>query len=355
MRKARISHYCISILAFFILQISPNPAYAIDPNDLTKPTYTITQIGQGSNDLNVIIFKVEAVDDKNGVRLQDWRSGTEKISHSAFDFWTVGANSSNLAPACTLPNQMPRVLIMDQNPPNRNLDFASKSNSYYLIMFIDGIKFPDGCPTSELKFTSSFSTLSIMDEAKNYALIVYPQKEFVIPAKKTTGSLCFSFDDNSLTGNNPVFARYTRFNGQLDGAEIKYPSSKASFENIRSKLAIQFSTYASNLQVYSNFVAAPFNLDAFLKLPLCKYTEDILSLSDSLNSATSEFQDLFDSLQSAADKAAADKAAADKAAADKAAAKPVAKDKTIICAKGKTSLKVIGTNPRCPAGYKVKK
>jgi hypothetical protein len=52
---------------------------------------------------------------------------------------------------------------------------------------------------------------------------------------------------------------------------------------------------------------------------------------------------------------ATDKAAADKAAADKAAAKPIVKEKTIVCLKGKGSLKVIGKNPKCPAGYKVKK
>jgi hypothetical protein len=58
--------------------------------------------------------------------------------------------------------------------------------------------------------------------------------------------------------------------------------------------------------------------------------------------------------KAAADKAAADKAAADKAAADKAA-KPMAKMKTIICLKGKKSLKVTDKNPICPAGFKVKK
>jgi hypothetical protein len=55
-------------------------------------------------------------------------------------------------------------------------------------------------------------------------------------------------------------------------------------------------------------------------------------------------------LQAAVDKAAADKAAADKAAADK----PIAREKTIICLKGKSSLKVIGKNPKCPGGYKKK-
>jgi hypothetical protein len=35
--------------------------------------------------------------------------------------------------------------------------------------------------------------------------------------------------------------------------------------------------------------------------------------------------------------------------------KPVKKDKTIVCLKGKSSLKVVGKNPKCPGGYKVKK
>ncbi len=47
--------------------------------------------------------------------------------------------------------------------------------------------------------------------------------------------------------------------------------------------------------------------------------------------------------------------AADNAAAANAAAKPVVKEKIIRCLKGKSSLKVIGKNPKCPAGYKVKK
>ena len=55
-----------------------------------------------------------------------------------------------------------------------------------------------------------------------------------------------------------------------------------------------------------------------------------------------------------ADKAIADKAIADKAIADKAATKRVSKDISITCLKGKSSLKVIGKKPICPAGYKKK-
>ncbi len=36
-------------------------------------------------------------------------------------------------------------------------------------------------------------------------------------------------------------------------------------------------------------------------------------------------------------------------------AKPAVKEKVIVCVKGKSSLKVIGKSPKCPAGYKVKK
>ncbi len=43
-----------------------------------------------------------------------------------------------------------------------------------------------------------------------------------------------------------------------------------------------------------------------------------------------------------------------KAAADKNPAKPVTKEKIIVCTKGKSSLKVIGKNPKCPSGLKKK-
>ncbi len=78
--------------------------------------------------------------------------------------------------------------------------------------------------------------------------------------------------------------------------------------------------------------------------------------------------------KAAADKAAADKEAADKAAAVQAAeekaaldryialskaaeeeAKTKTKEKSIICLKGKSTKKLTGKSPKCPAGYKVKK
>ena len=60
-------------------------------------------------------------------------------------------------------------------------------------------------------------------------------------------------------------------------------------------------------------------------------------------------------LQVATTRAAAEKAAAEKAAADKAAVKPLTKQLSITCLKGKSPVKIVGTNPRCPTGYKVKK
>ena len=83
--------------------------------------------------------------------------------------------------------------------------------------------------------------------------------------------------------------------------------------------------------------------------------DSILALRDAAEGRANAAADKAAADKAAADKAAADKAAADKAAADKAAAKPVTKEKTIVCTKGKSSLKVIGKNPKCPAGYKVKK
>jgi hypothetical protein len=37
------------------------------------------------------------------------------------------------------------------------------------------------------------------------------------------------------------------------------------------------------------------------------------------------------------------------------APKPIATKKTIVCVKGKTTKKVSGVNPKCSAGFKVKK
>jgi hypothetical protein len=63
--------------------------------------------------------------------------------------------------------------------------------------------------------------------------------------------------------------------------------------------------------------------------------------------------------KAAAEKAAAEKAAAEKAAAEKAAAEKAAKKRksaTIICTKGKITMKIISmaVNPTCPTGYKKK-
>ena len=57
-------------------------------------------------------------------------------------------------------------------------------------------------------------------------------------------------------------------------------------------------------------------------------------------------------------KAAADKLIADaKVEADRilAAAKAAAAKKTITCVKNGKTIRVSGTNPKCPTGYKVKK
>ena len=104
-----------------------------------------------------------------------------------------------------------------------------------------------------------------------------------------------------------------------------------------------------------------------------------ISMLDSSNSICLAAADKAAADKAAADKAAADKEAADKEAADKAAAvqaaeekaaldryialskaaeeeaKTKTKEKSIICVKGKSTKKITGKSPKCPAGYKVKK
>jgi len=45
----------------------------------------------------------------------------------------------------------------------------------------------------------------------------------------------------------------------------------------------------------------------------------------------------------------------DKPAVSKSPGSPLIKGKTINCFKAKNSVKIVGKNPKCPAGYKVKK
>jgi hypothetical protein len=126
--------------------------------------------------------------------------------------------------------------------------------------------------------------------------------------------------------NSSISGLKTIFNVR-DG---KHPITRCKFENLTGTWRVN-TDYSTGM------------IDAFLEL------------IDYLDAQKNSSEDKAAADKAAADKAAADKAAADKAAADKATTKPVAKEKTIICTKGKSSLKVIGKNPKCPSGYKVKK
>ena len=122
----------------------------------------------------------------------------------------------------------------------------------------------------------------------------------------------------------------------------------------------------------------------YLRYSLCDENIDLISMIQSnVINITKEQISLIEAKataeKAATEKAIADKAAADKELADKAAAvqaaeeraaldrylalskaaeeeaKAKAKDKTIICLKGKSTKKITGKSPKCPAGYKVKK
>jgi hypothetical protein len=357
----------ITLFFSMLLVLVGNPSHAIDFTDNSQPTFTMKLVNNGANVFNALVFEVKAADDKNGIRLQDWRDGTEFITsgRSAVEFWTVGPNLENLAPACYLRNAILRVWVMDENPPNQDLDFASKSRVFHLITLLDQAKLPEGCLGSEYKLTSEFSTLSVMDEAKNYTLLSYPQKTFVVPVNKSSGFLCFGFGKNPTQYASNYVERYKKLitNSQIN--IVRYPSFKDEFEKIQKQIVSESSEFLSIIESYSGFGSRPFSLDEFLKLPSCKSSNTLNILEDMFYRFGYQLDELATKAAIlAADKAAADKAAAvakaaaDKAAADKAAVVDKAastKKSTITCIKGKLVKKVTAVKPKCPAGYKVKK
>ena len=324
-----------------LLVLVGNPAHAIDITDNSQPTFTIKLVNNGANEFNALIFEVKATDDKNGIRLQDWRNGTELngSGRSVQEFWTVGPNIENLAPVCYLRNTQLQVWVMDENPPNQNLDFASKSRVFHLITLLGQANLPEGCLGSEYKLTSEFSTLSVMDEAKNYMLLSYPQKSFVVPVNKLSGYLCLGFGKNETQYASNYVERYKKlFSNSQDNID-RYPSFKDEFEKIQKQIVSESSEFLSIIESYSSFGSRPFSLDGFLKLPSCKS-------SSSLNSLENMFYRFGYQLDELATKAAT-------LAAVKAAA-AAQKKTTITCVKGKLTKKVTAVKPVCPKGYKKK-
>lgn len=125
----------------------------------------------------------------------------------------------------------------------------------------------------------------------------------------------------------------------LTAVERKYPFDvEVSIFRMKSQIPL---IAKNQSECFSKLNSAPGQFSVSGLRELTQSTKDsILALRDAAESRAST---------------AADKAAADKPAADKPVATPVKRDKTIVCLKGKSSLKVIGKNPKCPAGYKVKK
>jgi hypothetical protein len=212
-----------------------------------------------------------------------------------------------------------------------------------------------------------FATVKVIQ--KNGKLISYEATAVVQKgqAPKNWEWVLYPLND-SLGNRSTIFgpggnwnAIVSIYNSEYSPSTARCERSVTSWNSGIARLEVAEKKYPG-YQDFSIFRLKYFRPLIKLELTLCATNPSDFDVNSGtgLNDGVSEvIERVTAKWQEAADKVALDKAAADKAAADKAAIKPVAKplvkEKTIICLKGKSSLKVIGKNPKCPAGYKVKK
>jgi len=229
--KRLVSAILIISQAFF-----SNPSLALDPTDTSKPKFSIKLVSAGTNAFNSIIFEVKATDDKNGIRLQDWRQGIQPFTgRSMLDFWKVGSTSPNLAPICSSEAVLP-VYIFDENPPIQDLDFASKSRTYYLVNLVERHNLPKECAGTEVKISSA-TVLALVDEANNLERLTYPQKDFVLPITNIGPRLCIGLGKSYAQNISYAQEYYKKLFLGLEVSLSRYPAYKLEFEKSCQRLA----------------------------------------------------------------------------------------------------------------------
>ena len=240
-------------------------------------------------------------------------------------------------------------------------------------------------PNSKIQCVSEKNEIS-SNPTKNQFSINYTagDQSLVIPTGSTSGLIVDVFK-SELGKTHLIF--YSLENEDRPPIKCYFPADSRCGEIVLDGfggIGTQLSSPKYNLLISDNDgTHLTFNLVPSSQLLSDDFNQLVQNAQNNLVKARGKSRDI----QIAADKAAADKAAAKaaaelkakqeaeakaaaelkakqeaeaKAAAElkakqEAEAKAAAKKKTIVCIKGKSSLKVIGKNPKCPAGYKVKK
>jgi hypothetical protein len=159
--------------------------------------------------------------------------------------------------------------------------------------------------------------------------------------------------EDASAAATPVGADLTKISTQIEKLDV-------ALKNATTSLASVTTAYErARAQVTKSQASMNASTNASRKLALSgalsKLANAVLILSGSKSKLSAQVNVLGarkSSLLSAAEKLMTK---AKDGSASTTSVKPIKKDKTIVCLKGKSSLKVIGKNPKCPAGYKVKK
>jgi hypothetical protein len=220
-------------------------------------------------------------------------------------------------------------------------------------------------PDSDVQCLSSVSTSRIYKFSFDYAktdqvLVIRAEngEDFIVETTKVKGQRFLAFYSLNNEARPPITIYQNGYQGQTRGIDIgDYTAIGTQLKSNKHTLLIS-SLDSSSITVH--FASSSQTSSSEFKDLVTKSAELKTRSEQEMQSkarAASEAQAAADALkakQEADAKAASDLKAKQEAEA-KAALVAAAKKSTITCVKGKLTKKVTAVNPKCPAGYKLKK
>jgi hypothetical protein len=353
-----------------------SPVKAADFSDTTPPVVSIEEVRGVSPSLNVLLFKIQAEDNANKVFLRDCGSGLiapNCRSEISSAFLSVLPNPpDNIAPACATPSMRQRTLggflvgSSNQSPSNTNT--AKYASTFYVLVTKTSFeKVPEGCPKWRNENLQSFpkdsrySRLVVVDEAGNSTEVpILSSLQATSTLPNSTGGICF------VDSNTSSLARgLSSLSDQYNRLVSRFGTLPQFNEAVKKSMIGKFEEELKFASAYSNFYQQTFDLNQLNALPSCSSspfqgnTSTAVLAADLAASVADLSAVLSEALAKENEKKAEAEAKAKAEAEAKAKAEAEAKAKapkrsSITCTKGKSTLKVSGKKPKCPAGYKRK-
>jgi hypothetical protein len=337
---------------------SPN-SNAVNLTDSEAPTVTSARLLNGSLGPAVGFLEITILDSRNEIILPTM--GVSQINFAT--------SSVQVAEACKSEGyrQIPggvRYAVFPQSASVKQSNGTFSVSAILLIILNPSIApLPTGCPEWRMGQGSMSEPIVFQDAAKNRNLVYVSATtaetyQFGDSTKNTQikeingafSSALNSILDSKTPGQTLCFIppigeiAVSQFASGLKRVLeiLESNADKAYAQEALKSFNQKYPDYVANANVYMNSMKAGFNIEELGKLPLCG-NPVLYRYSLYPPAGNEQFQDDLKKVEREISMARS-----------KAEAKPKSKGSTITCVKGKSTLKISGKTPRCPAGYKKK-